>query len=54
MKGGFPSDNENVNENNLTQSVLEQNKEALKDIVFKQNFQEDTDNLLSDSNIKDI
>ena len=54
MKGGFPSDNENVNENNLTQSVLEQNKEALKDIVFKQNLQEDTDNLLSDSNIKDI
>ena len=54
MKGGFPSDNDNVNENNLTQSVLEQNKEALKDIVFKQNLQEDNDNLLSDSNIKDI
>ena len=54
MKGGFPSDNENVNENNLTQSVLEQNKEALKDIVFKQNLQEDNDNLLSDANIKDI
>ena len=54
MKGGFPSDNEYVNENNITQSVLDQNKESLKNIVFEQTPEEDTDNLLSDSNIKDI
>lgn len=54
MKGGFPSDNEYVNENNVTESVLEQNKESLKNIIFKQTSTEDTDNLLSDTNIKDI
>jgi len=54
MKGGFPSDNEYVSENNVTESVLEQNKESLKNIIFKQTSTEDTDNLLSDTNIKDI
>ena len=54
MKGGFPSDNEYVNENSVTESVLEQNKETLKNIIFKQTSTEDTDNLLSDTNIKDI
>ena len=54
MKGGFPSDNEYVNENSVTESVLEQNKESLKNIIFKQTSTEDTDNLLSDTNIKDI
>ena len=53
MHGGFPSDNENVNESLLTQSVYHKNKESLKQIVFGEK-QEDTTELLNEDNIKDL
>ena len=53
MHGGFPSDNENINESLLTQSVYHKNKESLKQIVFKQK-EDDTSELLNEDNIKDL
>jgi len=53
MHGGFPSDNENVNESLLTQSVYYKNKESLKQIVFNEET-EDTSELLNEDNIKDL
>ena len=56
MKGGFPSDNEYVNENLTTQAVYHKNKEsldALKDMVFdKKNKKESK--MLKEDNIKDL
>ena len=53
MHGGFPSDNENVNESLLTQSVYHKNKESLKQIVFSED-KKDTTELLNEDNIKDL
>jgi len=53
MKGGYPSDNDNVMENTSTQKVYLQNKDALKDIVFKKSNKDDSD-LLKEDNIKDL
>tara|TARA_R110000772_G_scaffold101708_1_gene202288 strand:- start:1717 stop:3585 length:1869 start_codon:yes stop_codon:yes gene_type:complete len=53
MHGGFPSDNETVNESLLTQSVYHKNKESLKQIVFSED-KKDTTELLNEDNIKDL
>ena len=53
MKGGFPSDNENVMENQATNTVYLQNKDMLKNIVFDKK-QEDKSKLLNEDNIKDL
>tara|TARA_R100001591_G_scaffold113073_1_gene125980 strand:- start:24 stop:1919 length:1896 start_codon:yes stop_codon:yes gene_type:complete len=53
MKGGYPSDNDNVMENTSTQTVYLQNKEDLKNIVFKKS-KKDESNLLKEDNIKDL
>tara|TARA_B100001287_G_scaffold145063_1_gene122065 strand:- start:3214 stop:5112 length:1899 start_codon:yes stop_codon:yes gene_type:complete len=53
MHGGFPSDNENVMENLSTQAVYHKNKEALKNIVFKEETKSEPD-LLKEDNIKDL
>ena len=53
MKGGYPSDNDNVMENTSTSTVYLQNKDMLKDIVFKKN-REDDSKLLDEDNIKDL
>jgi hypothetical protein len=53
MKGGFPSDNDNVMENVTTKSVFLKNEKDLKNIVFKQETVEEPD-LLNEDNIKDL
>ena len=53
MKGGYPSDNDNVSENTSTSTVYLQNKDMLKDIVFKKNRKDDS-KLLDENNIKDL
>ena len=53
MKGGYPSDNENVMENQHTNTVYLQNKDMLKKIVFDKKT-EDTSKLLNEDNIKDL
>jgi len=53
MKGGYPSDNENVMENQSTNTVYLQNKDMLKKIVFDKK-PEDTSELLNEDNIKDL
>jgi len=53
MKGGYPSDNENVSENLTTNAVYHKNKEALKDIVFKKQTINEA-GLLDEDNIKDL
>lgn len=53
MHGGFPSDNETVNESLLTHSVYHKNKESLKQIVFSED-KKDTTELLNEDNIKDL
>jgi hypothetical protein len=53
MKGGFPSDNENVAENLSTNTVYLQNKDMLKNIVFTKK-PDDTSELLNEDNIKDL
>ena len=53
MKGGYPSDNENVMENITTQAVYHKTKESLKDIVFKKEPKNESD-LLNEDNIKDL
>ena len=50
MHGGFPSDNDNVNENLNTQKVFLQNEDSLKEMDFSKN---DSD-LLKEDNIKDL
>ena len=50
MKGGFPSDNENVNENYTAQKVLLQNKDVLKSLDVKKKESD----LLKEDNIKDL
>ena len=53
MKGGYPSDNENVAENLSTRAVYRRNEETLKNIVFKKNIDKES-NLLNEDNIKDL
>lgn len=53
MKGGYPSDNDNVMENVTTKSVYFKNQEMLKDMVFESN-DEIKSELLNEDNIKDL
>jgi hypothetical protein len=57
MKGGFPSDNENVRENiNSTMSVFLRNKNIFttkKQNLFEQEVEKELD-LLNEENIKDL
>ena len=56
MKGGFPSDNEYVNENLNTKAVYHKNKEsldALKDMVFDKKTKKEA-KMLEEDNIKDL
>ena len=53
MKGGYPSDNNNVMENQSTNTVYLQNKDMFKNIVFDKK-EEDTSELLNEDNIKDL
>lgn len=53
MKGGFPSDNDNVLENQNTKVVYHKNLDVLKNIVFKDTNAPEPE-LLSEDNIKDI
>jgi|TARA_B100000085_G_scaffold271878_1_gene285782 hypothetical protein len=56
MKGGFPSDNEYVNENLNTKAVYHKNKEsldALKDMVFDKKTKKEA-KMLKEDNIKDL
>ena len=52
MKGGYPSDNENVMENITTQAVYHKNKEELKNIVFTKESIPEPD-LLNEDNIRE-
>jgi hypothetical protein len=53
MKGGFPSDADNVNESK-TKTILKQNEESLKQIVFNKTTKDNDSDLLSEQNIKDL
>jgi len=53
MKGGFPSDADNVNET-TAQTILKKNEESLKSIVFKAKDSEEESQLLNEDNIKDL
>ncbi len=56
MKGGFPSDNEYVNENLTTQAVYHKIKESLdasKDMVFDKKSKSES-KMLKEDNIKDL
>jgi hypothetical protein len=53
MKGGFPSDADNVNETKA-KTILKQQLSNLKQIVFEKDTNEDGSNLLSEDNIKDL
>ena len=53
MHGGYPSDNENVNETSMTKSVFNKNQNMLKSIVFT-GEQEKESELLNEDNIKDL
>ena len=57
MKGGYPSDNENVRENTRsTQSVFLRNKDIFKSekkLIFEKKHEESSD-LLNEDNIKDL
>ncbi len=53
MKGGYPSDNENVMENLSTQAVYNKTKESLKNIVFTKEDKTEP-NMLNEDNIKDL
>lgn len=53
MKGGYPSDNDNVMENLKTQAVYEKTKDSLKSIVFNKEATQEPD-LLNEDNIKDL
>lgn len=53
MKGGFPSDADNVNETK-TKTIAKQNENMLKQIVFNKSNNEDDSQLLNEDNIKDL
>ena len=54
MKGGFPSDADNVNENNVAKTILAKNEGLLKKIVFTKDTSEDKEGLLNEDQIKDL
>ena len=56
MKGGYPSDNENVNEATKAEIVYLQNKEIFdsKKLIFENGKQEEVAKMLDESNIKDL
>jgi hypothetical protein len=54
LKGGYPSDGENVNENTIAKNILAKNEELLKKIVFTKNSDEDKEGLLNEDQIKDL
>ena len=53
MKGGYPSDNDNVMENLTTQAIYHKTKDSLKNIVFNKQSKDEPD-LLNEGNIKDL
>ena len=53
MKGGFPSDADNVNETK-TKTIAKQNENMFKQIVFNKSNNEDDSQLLNEDNIKDL
>ena len=53
MKGGYPSDNDNVAENLKTRAVYHRNEQDLKNIVFKKHTEKES-KMLSEDNIKDL
>ena len=53
MKGGFPSDADNVNEAKAMQ-ILRQNEDSLKRIVFTAKDKSEESSLLNEDNIKDL
>lgn len=53
MHGGYPSDNENVNETSTTKAVYNRNQGMLKNIVFNGEKTKES-KLLSEDNIKDL
>ena len=53
MKGGYPSDNENIMEGLNTKAVYHRNKEVLKEMVFNTQ-KKDESNLLKEDNIRDL
>ena len=53
MKGGYPSDNENVRENLTTQAIYHKTKESLKN-MFLSTESKDESVLLNEDNIKDL
>jgi hypothetical protein len=54
MKGGFPSDADNVNENSVAKTILAKNEDLLKKIVFTKDTSEDKEGLLNEDQIKDL
>jgi len=53
MKGGFPSDNDNVMENLTTQAIYHRTKDSLKNIVFTKENNNEPD-MMNEGNIKDL
>tara|TARA_E500000318_G_scaffold106596_1_gene114761 strand:+ start:1538 stop:3430 length:1893 start_codon:yes stop_codon:yes gene_type:complete len=53
MHGGFPSDNENVLENNITKAIYHKNIDSIKKMVFTKKSEKSSD-LLNEDNIKDL
>lgn len=53
MKGGYPSDNENMMESVNTKAIYHRNKEVLKEMVFNTQ-KKDESNLLKEDNIRDL
>lgn len=53
MHGGYPSDNDNVNETSTTKAVYNRNQGMLKNIVFNGEKTKES-KLLSEDNIKDL
>ena len=53
MHGGYPSDNDNVNETSTTKAVYNRNQGMLKNIVFSGEKAKES-KLLSEDNIKDL
>lgn len=54
MKGGYPSDPDNVNENTMAKTILAKNENLLKKIVFTKDNKEDKEGLLNEDQIKDL
>ena len=54
LKGGYPSDGENVNENTIAKNILAKNEDLLKKIVFTKNSDKDKEGLLNEDQIRDL